>query len=173
MTAPLSNTTSSQPPPGIFFLDGTRFVDTPLSKTWLKGQFVLGLTIANLFRHFPVYNVLFVTLTFGSHIRSTKTAQRRLNSLLNKVRDRYSDGYLWVLQPQASGRIHYPLLIPVSFDTHDGTYLAAWEKRSLCTDDQRCASMSPALLAENVWWTAKASGHGFGLFEVAPVYSPF
>ena len=132
-----------------------------------------------------VARVLFVTLTFPKHTRSTKAGHEKLNSLLNAVRKRHKD-YLWVLEPQASGSIHYHLLIPVDFDCHDGTDLEAWSEKfvpmenacfhserfgrtGLCTrDTYQRSSMSPALRAEDDWWQVAAEAHGFGRVQVAP-----
>lgn len=151
----------------------------PLSRSFKKSQFLLRLTIDNLFRRFPLDHVLFVTLTFPRPVRSVKEAQRRLNSLLtNKVRPRYRD-YLWVLEPHAYGRVqsrggvHFHLLIPVAFDTHTGTDLDAWRSRDFHNESARYfyASMTPRLREEATWLEAAARRCGFGRVEVAPVHS--
>ena len=159
----------------------------PATAAFRRSQHLLNFTIAALLKRFGVTCVLFVTLTFEEHVRSTKAAQKQLNSLLNAVRERYG-GYLWVLEAHASGRIHYHLLIPVGFDCHDGTDLDAWHKDSYPMDGQyfhsadpdRCGictrdnylrnSMSAGLRAEDDWWQAAADAHEFGRVQVAPVY---
>lgn len=164
----------SQPPtpPPQRFADGTYFAYSKLSRNFKKSQHVLNETIAGVFRVHPVERVLLVTLTFAEPLRSVKESHRRLNSLLNKIRQRYPLGYLWVLQPQEkSGRIHYHLLIPVPFDAHEGSSLGAWEHKKIYTDDQRLMSMSSALRTEHEWWSGKAESYGFGRIEVAPIYS--
>jgi hypothetical protein len=123
-----------------------------------------------MFLKFPVEQLIFITLTFPELLTSTREAHRRFNSLFNKVRKRCL-GYLWTLEPQESGRIHYHLLLPVDFDARDGTDLDAWAHRDLYTDDERLAAMNEPLRAESDWWKAKASAYGFGRIEVAPVYS--
>lgn len=152
-----------------------------------KSQRLLDFTIAALLARLGVARVLFVTLTFPEHIRSTKAGQEKLNSFLNAVRKRHGR-YLWVLEPQASGRIHYHLLIPVEFDCHAGTDLDAWGRKSfpmegmyfhsenparcgVCTRDTYLRnSMNPALRAEADWWQTAAKAHGFGRVQVAPIY---
>lgn len=165
----MSSTANTQPP-ACFLLDGTPFRSAPLPRNFQRSQYLLTTTIINLFCHYLIEHVLFITLTFPDDVRSTAEAHRRLNSLMNKVRPRCL-GYLYILQPQASGRIHYHLLVPVSFDAHDGTNLDAWENRTMYTDKQRRQAMNPALRAEADWWENKAAAYGFGRVEVAPIYS--
>jgi hypothetical protein len=156
--------------PAQYSLDGTRIVPTPLSANFQKSNFLLGQTIAGMFAKSPVERWLFVTLTFADGQRSTREAHRRLNSLLNKVRGRYGK-YLWVMQPQESGRIHYHLLVPVDFWTHDSVDLDPWRHRHSHDDAARLAAMSPRLREESDWWTTMVQKYGFGLTQVAPIYS--
>lgn len=162
----LSNKEQSQP--AIYFLDGTLVKSAPLSRSLYKSQLLLSSTIDNLFLTHGERQILFVTLTFPDPLNSTRETQRRLNSWMNKIRQRYSH-YIWVLQPQASGAIHYHLLMPVNFDAHADTNLEPWSYRSEYTDADRLNAMNAKLRIESDWWTQKASG--FGRVEVAPVYS--
>ncbi len=155
--------------PEIKNLDGSLFVPPPLSANFQKSNFLLGQTIDGIFNKSQVERWLFVTLTFADGVRSTREAHRRLNSLLNKVRSRYGT-YLWVMQPQESGRIHYHLIVPVDFWTHDGVDLDPWRKRNSFEDSARLAAMSPRLREESNWWTSMAAKYGFGRVEVAPIY---
>ena len=159
------------------------------SAAFRNSRRLLELTIETLLDRLGVAQVLFITLTFKKPIRrSTKAAQKELNSLLNTIRERY-DGYLWVLEAHMSGGVHYHLLVPVDFDCHDGTDLDAWREKSFPMEGQyfrsenpaRCGvctrdnylrnSMNPALRAEADWWQSTATSHGFGRVQVAPIYS--
>lgn len=145
-------------------------IDAPGPRNLAKSFYLLGITIDNLFRRMGVERVLFVTLTFPDHVTSVREAHRRLNSLLNKLRKRYGN-FVWVLQPHRSGRIHYHLLIPVQFDCHKGTLLNAWSELKAYSPADRLHAMNPELRAESDWWTKAAEAHGFGVSQVAPVYS--
>lgn len=162
-------TSQSRPPSTL--IDGTPYVESPLSARFKKSQCLLRHTIENLFERHRLQCVLIIALTFASEIRSTKEAQRRLNSLLNPVRRRYPLGYLWVLQPQISGRIHFHLLVPTSSNLWEGSCIAIWESEVKHSFEDKVSAMGPALLAEHQWWQEKAASHGFGRTEVAPVYS--
>lgn len=163
----LSKLKTSQPE--TLKLDGTPFVPAPLSENFRKRNFLLGQTIEGMFARSPVERYLFVTLTFAEEVRSTEKANLRLRSLLNQIRFRHGQ-YLWVLQPHKSGRIHYHLLVPVDFWTHDGVDLDPWRKRNSYDDSDRLAAMSPKLRAESDWWSKMAPKYGFGRVEVAPIY---
>ena len=156
--------------PSQFLLDGTRVVLPPLSDSFRKSQYLLGFTIDTLFLHRPVSHVLFVTVTSAKPLYSVKKGHDQLNKFFNKLR-KHGREYLWVLEPQESGRIHYHLLIPVDFDAHDGTDLDAWRDHDVFPDVFRENSMNPALKVESDWWQATASRYGFGRVEVAPIYS--
>ena len=155
--------------PDQFLLDGTRVVQPPLSDSFRKSQHLLEFTIASLFLHRPVSHVLFVTLTSAKPLYSVEKGHDQLNKFFNMLR-KHGREYLWVLEPQESGRIHYHLLIPVDFDAHDGTDLDAWRDRDL-PDEFRDNSMNAVLKAESDWWKATASRYGFGRIEVAPIHS--
>ena len=156
--------------PSQFLLDDTPVVQPPLSDSFRKSQYLLGFAIDTLFLHEPISHVLFVTLTSAKPLHSVKKGHDQLNKFFNKLRE-HGREYLWVLEPQQSGRIHYHLLVPVDFDAHDGTDLDAWRDRDVFPDVFRDNSMNPALKAESDWWKATASRYGFGLIEVAPIYS--
>lgn len=164
----LSEYRNSQPPQ--FRLDGTPVVLPPLSDSFRKSQYLLGFAIDTLFLHRPVNQVLFVTLTSAKPLRSVKTGHIELNKFFNKLR-KHGREYLYVLEPQESGRIHYHLLIPIEFDAHDSTDLDAWKDKDIFPDVYRENSMNPRLKAESDWWKATASRYGFGRIEVAPIYS--
>lgn len=164
----LSEYNNSQP--AQFLQDGTRVVLPPLSEAFRKSQHLLGFTIDSLFLRTPISYVLFVTLTSAKPLLSVKQGHVQLNKLFNQLRRRGRE-YLYVLEPQESGRIHYHLLIPVDFDAHEGTIVDAWKDRGLFSDEFRDNSMNPRLRAESEWWKATASRYGFGRIEVAPIYS--
>jgi len=123
-----------------------------------------------MFMHHPIERVVFITLTFPRATRDTHYANKRLNSLLNKVRHMH-DGYIWVLQPHQSGAIHYHLLAPVSFDCHEGTAVNDWAAKILKTDHEKRESLNPPL--RSLWdlWQGTARAYHFGRVEVAPIYS--
>jgi hypothetical protein len=168
-SSPLSSYKESSQPT-IYNLDGTRSRQAPLSRNLYKSQLTLGNVIDNLVLKYTTSMLLLITLTFAANIKSTKEAHRRLNSMLNDIRKRYAR-YVWVLQPQRSGVIHYHLLIPVDFDTHQGTDLHPWANRTRYTDADRLKAMSPQLRGESDWWQDLAPRHNFGRVEVAPIYS--
>ena len=64
----------------------------PATAAFHRSQHLLDFTIKALLSHLGDARVLFVTLTFEEHVRSTKAAQKQLNCLLNAVRERYG-GY--------------------------------------------------------------------------------
>ena len=158
--------------PQLFHPDGTPYVYSPLAASFQKSQYLLGFTIDALFLRVAPSHVLFVTLTFPKPIHSVRQAHRHLSSFFNKLRPRHRD-YVWVLEPQYTGRIHFHLLIPVGFDAHVGTDLEAWKDRGLHDDNVRYlhASMNPLLRAEAKWWETTARRYGFGRVEVAPIHS--
>ena len=140
------------------------------SRSFRRSQHLLELTIMNLFRRYGHDHALFVTLTFAKRLYSIRAAQDKMNSLYNALRKRYAS-YIWVIEPHSSGAIHFHLLIPVTFDCHDGTDIDAWA-RPISNDprreQRRC--MNAALRAEDDWWQATAPAYGFGRVDVAPVY---
>ena len=165
-----SSNSQSPPPSDSTHLDGTPVITAPSPKSLNRSFYLLGTTILNLFLRVGEHYILFVTTTFLTPVTSVAYAHKRLNSLLNKVRQRYGN-FIWVLQPHTSGAIHYHLLIPVTFDCHNDTNLQAWSIRNMHTDAERLHAMNPELRAESDWWTATAKAYGFGRVEVAPVYS--
>jgi hypothetical protein len=160
----LSNTKTSQ----FSTIPVARFA--PVAKSIAKSQTLLRLTIEQLLRSRGLNHVLFITLTFADDVRSTHEAQRRLNSFLNKIRDRHT-GYIWVLQPHASGAIHFHMLLPVDFDAHKGTDVWMWRRTQHASDTAKYSSMNPALREESDWFAVNARLFGFGRSEVAPIYS--
>jgi len=139
-----------------------------------RSQFLLGNTIDNLFRHYPVSKALFITVTFPEAVTSPAEAHRRLNSFLNKIRTRYRI-YIWVLGCHDSAALHYHILVFVSFDCHTDTDLTAWSNpvndHLAKRDAEQHNAMNPALRAESDWWEETAPRFGFGRVQVAPVYS--
>lgn len=123
-----------------------------------------------MLRQYGAKHLLFLTLTFGSPVTSTTVAHGKLNSLLNRIRERYL-AYLWVMEPQASGNLHYHMLLATRVDAHAGTYVRGFERRLGWSTDLKRQHMSPALCCEADWITNKAQRHGFGRTEVAPIYS--
>lgn len=148
--------------------------DLPSKRSFSHSQYLLRLTITNLFLHHPVCHVLFITLTFSRFVFNPQEAHRRLNSFMNKVRKR-NPSYIWVLGCHDNGGLHYHLLVNVDFDSLTGTNLTTWS--SPLNDDPRKRdqeqrnAMNPALRSESDWWTTTARRYGFGRVEVAPIYS--
>lgn len=112
-----------------------------------------------------IHRLGFLTLTFADHVLDPKEAQRRLNSLSTHVlRDRYSDGYLRVLERQKSGRIHYHLLVVLDADIRSGVDFEAFGRK-----DYRTAS--GRLREEWAFWRRTAKLYRFGRTELMPVRS--
>ena len=163
----LSSTSITQsPPPRVI----PAFDPSRKPRSLAKSYEILHVSLDNYFRLHPVASTLFVTLTFAKDVRCPKEAYRRLNSLNNDVRKRYT-GHFWVLHLHQSGRLHYHLIIPAGFDCHNGTCLEDWYPKNNRSPAQKRASMNPRLRVESYWWQTTARSHGFGIVEVAPIYS--
>jgi hypothetical protein len=106
----------------------------------------------------------FLTLTFADHITDPKESQKCMNSLsTNVLRPRYG-GAIRVIERQASGRIHYHLLVNIGLDIRTGFDFAG-----IARHDYRSAN--PAIRAEWAFWRRTAKLYGFGRTELLPVIS--
>ena len=154
--------------------DIPEYEDFPTKTSFARSQYLLQSTIDNVFLHYPVSNAITVTMTFSDQVMDPAEAHRRLNSFMNKIRERKLS-YIWVLGSQRNGRLHYHLLVPVDFDCYAGTDLEAWsnpsKENTRAKDREQRNAMNPALRAEADFWQKKARYHEFGRVRVEPIYS--
>jgi len=119
---------------------------------------------------FGVERVGFLTLTVGDmvngrfqKVHSRDDAERRFNSILNRIRERYKCGVI-VTERHKDGAVHYHLVVLLAEDVKTGFDFAAVKRR-----DYRSAS--DYLRAEWAWWRENQSKYGFGRHELTPVKS--
>jgi hypothetical protein len=125
---------------------------------------VLCQEIQWLAKDFGVERLGFLTLTFSDHVQDIREAQRRFNSLNSHVlRSRYQRA-IGVWERQASGRIHFHLVVVMPGDIRTGFDFAGIAKR-----DYRSANA--VLRAEWAFWRATAPKYRFGRTELLPVKS--
>lgn len=69
----------------------------------------------------------FLTLTYAENVTDLDRAQRDLNLFLTKLRQRYGKvGYLWVVEFQQRGAIHYHILLDIKPKIPMGWLTKAW-----------------------------------------------
>ena len=135
-----------------------------LSTQHRKSAFVLKESVHQMATLYGLENLGFLTLTFAQHITCPREAQKRLNSLISHViKVRYLD-YVGVMERQKSGRIHYHLLVALSFDIRTGFDFPAIAR-------QDYSSASAALRSEWAFWRSTARKYRFGRTELLPVKS--
>lgn len=133
-----------------------------LSANNKRSAFVLRESIAQLSNNYGLQKLGFLTLTFAEHILDPTEAQKRLNSLFsNVIKPRYGE-YVGVFERQKSGRIHYHLLVVLSFDLKTGVNFDEFAKNNY-------RSASPQLRSEWAFWRKTAKAYGFGRTELMPV----
>jgi hypothetical protein len=90
-------------------------------------------------------------------------AQRRFNSILNRIRVRYRCG-VSVTERHKAGGIHFHLIVVLSFDAKTGFDFAA-------VKDGDYSSACPELKAEWDWWRDHQEAYGLGRHELLPIRS--
>jgi hypothetical protein len=121
-------------------------------------------TVQNLCTRHGIERVGLLTLTFAEHITDSKEAQRRFHSLrTNILTKRYVD-FVRVVERQASGRIHYHLVVVTKEDIRTGANFDEFAKRTY-------KSANTALRSEWAFWRRNAAAYGFGRTELLPVRS--
>jgi hypothetical protein len=123
---------------------------------------MLNKTVQHLCNLHGVERVGMLTLTFADHVTDAKEAQRRFHSLrTNVLSKRYVD-FVRVLERQASGRIHYHLVVVTRADIRSGVNFEEFANKTY-------KSANAELRAEWLFWRRNASAYGFGRTELLPV----
>jgi len=134
---------------------------SPLPGSKAKAGTALAGNIRWMVEQFGVERVGFLTLTFADGCSCRKESERRFNSIMNLIRQRYQCGVV-VLERQQSGAIHYHLLCVLGGDIRTGLDFDAIARR-----DYRSAP--PRLRAEWSYWRRMAPRYGFGRHEMLPI----
>ena len=136
--------------------------------TKAKQAKALAFNIEWLGQTFGVERLGFLTLTVGDtvegkfvKVRDRAEAERRFNSILNRIREKYQCGVV-VVERHKDGGVHFHLVVVVEGDIKTGLDFAAVGLR-----DYRSASAT--LRAEWAWWRENAPDYGFGRHELLPV----
>lgn len=119
---------------------------------------------------FGVERLGFLTLTVGDTVngrfiktKSRDDAERRFNSILNRIRERYQCGVI-VSERHKDGAVHYHLVVLLEYDIKTGFDFDAVKRR-----DYRSAS--EYLASEWAWWREHQANYGLGRHELLPVKS--
>jgi len=135
-----------------------------LSSAHKKTAQALAWNVDYLGKKYGAEKLGFLTLTFRDHVTCVKEASRRFNSFAtNILKKRYSD-YIRVLERQASGRIHYHLLVVLDEDIKTGFDFAAVANNDYSSAGKRIR-LEWALLRKT------APLYRFGRTELMPVKS--
>jgi hypothetical protein len=124
----------------------------------------LAAEIQNLAKDFGIEKLGFLTLTFADHLTCIREAQRRFNSLnTHVIRKRYKRA-IGCWERQASGRIHFHLVIVLDQDIRTGFDFE---------DVGRGRYGSACRFLKDEWrlWRETAPSYGFGRTELLPVKS--
>jgi hypothetical protein len=150
-----------------------------LSKSHWKTSKALAENVRALVEKYGLERVAFHTETFADHVVDMKEASRRFNSLRTHVLAvRYLD-YITVVERQASGRVHFHLLVACRDDIRSGFNFEAYDNaRRAENPDTRAywtrmyaASATEALREEWRFWREVAPRYGFGRCELTPIRS--
>jgi hypothetical protein len=137
-----------------------------LSASQKKGAALISWWVQALAQTYGLPSLGFLTLTFRDHVRCRREAQRRFNSLAtNVLRVRYRE-FVWVVERQKSGRIHFHLVVvaPEGQDWRTGFDFSAIARHDY-------SSASRALRGEWAYWRQASKLYGFGRTELLPVRS--
>lgn len=137
-----------------------------LSASQKKGASLIAWWVQGMAAAYGLESLGFLTLTFRDHVLCRREAQRRFNSLASHVlRVRYRS-FIWVVERQTSGRIHFHLVVvaPEGQDWRTGFDFSGVEARDY-------TSASAGLRAEWAFWRKSAKLYGFGRTELLPVKS--
>lgn len=129
----------------------------------------LARNVAWLVQKYGVERVGFLTLTFADDVQDSREAQRRYHSLRAGVLgDRYAET-VKVYERQASGRIHYHLLVVCGQDIRTGLVWSEVEAHKKFRGRRRILSANQALRDEWQFWRATSKEYRFGRVELLPV----
>lgn len=135
-----------------------------LSSAHKKTAQALAWNVAYLGEKYGAENLGFLTLTFRDHVTCVREASRRFNSFAtNVLKKRYSE-YIRVLERQASGRIHYHLLVVLDEDIKTGFDFAAVANNDYSSAGKR-------IRLEWAFLRKTAPLYRFGRTELMPVKS--
>jgi hypothetical protein len=137
---------------------------TLLQPSHKKTAHMLKETVQHLCNLHGIERVGLLTLTFSDHVTDTKEAQRRYHSLrTNVLSKRYVD-FVRVVERQASGRIHYHLVVVLKADIRRGVNFEEFANKTY-------KSAPVSLRSEWAFWRRNAAAYGFGRTELLPVKS--
>lgn len=135
----------------------------------LKASYSLTENVKYAAHLYGLHRLGFLTLTFADDLqwsrrRDWKEAARRFHRFNRRVIPDLFDEYCLVVEPQASGRLHYHLLVVCRADIRTGIDFAA-----IAAGDYRTA---PRPL-RNLWARLRSAcpAHGLGRSELLPVRS--
>lgn len=144
--------------------DNGKSLARSLSGAHKKTAQALSWNVAYLGKKYGVDRLGFLTLTFADHVTDAREASRRFNSLATHVLKKRYGEYIRVLERQASGRIHYHLLVVLDADIRTGFDFDGVAKRDYSSAGQR-------IRLEWAFWRKSAKAYGFGRTELMPVKS--
>lgn len=147
-------------------LETTQSNVTPAALVGPRKKVALALSwnVASMCKTWGIERVGFLTLTFADHVTDAREAQRRFNSLASNVLRKRYPAHIAVLERQASGRIHYHLLVVLPEDIRTGVDFDAIARREYGTANK-------ALRLEWAFWRKTAPVYRFGRTELLPIKS--
>lgn len=135
-----------------------------LSSAHKKTAQALAWNVAYLGEKYGAEKLGFLTLTFRDHVTCVREASRRFHSFATHVlKVRYSE-YIRVLERQASGRIHYHLLVVLDEDIKTGFDFSAVANNDYSSAGKR-------IRLEWAYLRKTAPLYRFGRTELMPVKS--
>ena len=150
--------------PCLYSNNSTETQPSKLTAGQRKTAFALERNIETLAVKYGIGRVGFLTLTFADHVTDPREAQRRFNSLRTHVLAFRYLAWVRVFERQASGRIHYHLLVVLNEDIRTGVSFEELEKGVY-------QSAGSGLRAEWNFWRRTAKQYRFGRTELLPVKS--
>ncbi len=129
-----------------------------------KTAHMLKETVQHLATVHGIDRIGLLTLTFADQVTDAKEAQRRYHSLRTNILSKRYLEFVRVLERQASGRIHYHLVVVLKADIRTGANFEEFEKKTY-------KSANVALRSEWAFWRRNAPAYGFGRTELLPVKS--
>jgi len=149
----------------------TEKVEMPGSKR--KQAAVLVENIEWMAKKFGPDTIGFLTLTFADGVNENREANRRFNSVLNRLRERYRCGVV-VVERHKSKAIHFHLVVATGVDIRSGIdHAAVFPARGSAGQGRRARgdyrTAPPALKAEWAWLREHLAAYGFGRHELQPM----
>lgn len=135
-----------------------------------KVALALSWNVASMCKTWGIERVGFLTLTFADHVTDSREAQRRFNSLATHILRKRYPAHIAVMERQASGRIHYHLLVVLAEDIRTGVdfdELARFKELGR----KAYRSAPKALAREWAFWRKTSKAYGFGRTELLPIKS--